>query len=432
MENNFTVRRTRADNRTKTSNDYVIAMNRNVKEQLHIGNYAAIRNLFMNDHYNEFPEWRTMVVFGKVVIDNRLNDNEVAVDQTLRNSLGMVSNLIDGKPVKIFKLERTFGQKLRGVLRPGQFLCMRVNYPSHNDMEKGLCRISSNALKLLDSNDGNSIWIECCVSGFREDIKKLFNEVIYENNAEEYRKNEHLIDSYFEGIELDKRLYVDRLQKISELKGKKDIDYIKAVAGLLLAHPDYDDFWKDHGIGRKDVQRVLNSIAAYGEWMYSKETSYRLKDQKLTAFAYDEHSESMIRDYQEKRSREREKTDEVNSAPKTEKKKKPSGNPNEPYYSMEELYPDSNRIFDMEIDLETIRLDKYYRDLLSLNVLDTVKIKRRWLESLRDDIIDYGLIFILTVFAAVAAINKDNITVLMIALPISMILTILIMHFRNK
>ena len=140
----------------------------------------------------------------------------------------------------------------------------------------------------------------------------------------------------------------------------------------------------------------------------------------------------MIREYQDKRSREREKKDEENSTPKTGKKIKPSEKPNEPFYSMEELYPDSNRVFDMDIDLETIRLDKYYRDLLSLNVLDTVKIKRRWLESLRDDIIDYGLIFILTVFAAVAAINKDNITVLMIALPISMILTILIMHFRNK
>ena len=86
----------------------------------------------------------------------------------------------------------------------------------------------------------------------------------------------------------------------------------------------------------------------------------------------------------------------------------------------------------MENDLETIRLDKYYRDLIGADVLDTVKVKRRLSDRLASEAIDFGLVFVLTVFAAIMALNQDNATILPIALIISAVAAVILTLIKTK
>ena len=408
MKNLFEVRPTRVEHRKGIKNDYIIVMNENVRKERRIRKYAVVQKLFQNSMMND-REWRTMIVFGRVVIDNSLGDNEIAMDQTLRNALGMENNTISGMNVKLYSLERTFSQKLKAAFRPGQFLCLRVNYPALNDMEKNICRISPNSMKLLNSKDGNHIWIECCESDYRRDMKNLLNEIINEKNVDRYKEKEGLIEKYFRGISLVDELYID-LPGIRRGE-KKDTDYIRSLAEVMLEKENEKKSENEEENEKvtafiEEGKRVLNNIVAYGEWMYEAEYSYRLSDITLQAYEYDIHSENHIRNHQQKDATA--------------------------CLSMNNLYPDSDQIFNMEPDLETIRLDKYYRDLLSLSILDSVKVKRRWIESLRDDIIEYGLVFVLTIFAAVAAVTPENHSILRIAVPIAVVFTLLIMLVRNK
>ncbi|MBQ3265764.1 MAG: hypothetical protein IJH07_08310 [Ruminococcus sp.] len=390
----FSVGATRAEHRKSVKNDYIIVMNSNVKKRLDIGRYAVVKKLFINTHVQD-PEWRNMVAFGRVVVDDALDDSKILVDQTLRNALGMEYNDISGYQVKLCRLKRTIQQRIRASYRPGQFLYMRVNYPSLNDIEKNNCRISSDSMRLLDSKDGNSIWVECCSSDYRHNVKRLVNEIIYEGNRKKYNTQANIIDQYFSGIVLPEALYI---KDIPALREKKGADYINALAELILDCKSDEDKAK-----KKYYQKYMNSIVAYGEWI--NDEAYRLVDEKIIAHENDMVSEQRIRKFQED---------------------------NKDSDSFEELYPDSDRIFNMNPDLETIRLDKYYRDILDLNVLDSVKIKRHLVEGIKDDIIEYGLVFTLTLFAAVAAITPENLRLMIFTVPISILFTFIIVFIRTK
>lgn len=387
----YKVRSTSVKNRKKVKHDYIIAMNSKVKRVNGIKRYAVVKYLFK---YNspKGNEWRTMVAFGRVVIDASLDDDEVALDQTIRNALGMEFDKFLDYEVKIFTLKQSLRQKILSYLRPGQFLYLRVNYPALNDMEKNICRISPNSAKLLNSNDGNSVWVECCRSDYRRDIMEVFNEVVYDRYryiSEADAKN--TLKKYFDGVKLDEDIYSDHL-----VDDKKDVEFIYA----LLDRIKECDGRSDEGFLK--YKRVLHNIVSYGEWL--DEGKYTLIDRIIPAYVYDSETEQEIAEYQ-----------------KTEDSCK----------SFEARYPDSDHIFKMQPDLETIRLDKYYRDLFNLNVLDSVKVKRRFLESIRDDLIEYGMVFVLTILAVVAAVNPQNSKIMSVAVVFSVIFTIIIMIIRN-
>ena len=98
---------------------------------------------------------------------------------------------------------------------------------------------------------------------------------------------------------------------------------------------------------------------------------------------------------------------------------------------MDERYPDSDAIFRMMPDLETIRLDKYYRDLLNLNILDSIKIKRSWLDRIKDELVDFGIVFLLTILATFTAFGTDNQLIIGIEIAISLIVTIILILMRT-
>ena len=200
-------------------------------------------------------------------------------------------------------------------------------------------------------------------------------------------------------LEEVEELYLD----CDALKGKKDAQYLIALLKCI------NDLPKDAKYQRKDYIRNLRSIVAYLAWMY--DCSYHLVEEKITAHAYHEESERQIRQYQ-KEHRGAERTD--NNC-----------------LSLDALYPDSDAIFRMMPDLETIRLDKYYRDLLNLNVLDSIKIRRSWIDRIKDELVDFGIVFLLTILATFTAFGTDNHLVVGIEILISLLVTIALIFLRT-
>lgn len=273
---------------------------------------------------------------------------------------------------------------------------MRINHPALNDIEKRNCRISPNALELMQVADGNNIYLESATSEMRNDMRRIIDELGQQRNRDksEYKNIFHQkVNKYFCSINLPNDLY---LRGDTIFNDKRDINYILTLIDFV-----YENKYPKRN---KEFIRNLKSIAAYGEWMDNSD--YYLQTEKIKTYAYNEKSEGYIRDYQQEDKHE--------------------------CWSMEALYADSDRIFNMHPDIETIRLDKYYRDRLSLYPLDMVKVKRRLLDNIKDEIIEYGLVFMITLFAAITALNQSNIHLIRIGLPLSIVVTVCVMYIKLK
>ncbi len=412
-KNTLKVHGTNYKQRDKAGSDYIVVVNSKKKKEIGLGKYAVVEMLFKNPEMK--GEYRNMITFGKVVVDEELDDDSVGMDQTIRDALGMEFNSTDGR-VKVSPLNRTFSQRLLAGLKPGQTLYMRVNYPSLNDMEKKICRVSADSLRLMKANNGNGLWLQSCGSDFRHDVYRLVDEVVYEKNSDwlDNAKNHchaelnATLEKYFINpkdnssrfsLEEVKELYLDD----EALKDKKDVQYLIALL-KCINNPTQDARFQ-----RKDYIRNLRSIIAYLEWMY--ECSYHLVEEKITSYGYNADSENQIKQYQ-KEHRGNEHAD--NNC-----------------LSMDERYPDSDAIFRMMPDLETIRLDKYYRDLLNLNVLDSIKVRRCWLDRIKDELVDFGIVFLLTIVATFTAFGTDNPLTVGIEIVVSLIITIILIFMRT-
>lgn len=411
--NTLKVHGTNYKQRDQAKSDYIVVVNSKKKKEIGLDKYAVVEMLFKNPEMK--GEYRNMITFGKVIVDDELEDDSVALDQTIRDALGMEFNSTDGR-VKISPLKRTFSQRLAACFKPGQTLYMRVNFPSLNDMEKKICRVSADSLKLMKANEGNGLWLQSCGSDFRHDVYRLVDEVVYEKNsdwlddAKNHRHDElnAILDKYFIdrknnssrfSLEEVKELYLDT----DALRDKKDAEYLIALIRCINDVPD------DVRYKRKDYVRNLRSIVAYLEWMY--ECSYHLVEEKITSYGYHTESERQIKQYQEDH-RGKEHAD--NNC-----------------LSMDDIYPESDAIFRMMPDLETIRLDKYYRDLLNLNVLDSIKIRRSWMDKIKDEMVDFGIVFLLTIVATFTAFGTDNHLVFAIEIVISLLVTIILILMRT-
>ncbi len=313
--------------RAQARGDYVIGMNRRTKEEFGIDAFAVVKYLVENERTSGDLEWRTLSAYGRTVVDDSLPDKTVALDQTLRNAIGLPYRQTKGQVVRLAALHRSLLQKIGDCLRPGQRVWMRVNMASPQDMEKASCRVPEDALTIMRSREGEHIWIESCVP-----------------------------------------------------------ERAETARGADTAAPD-----------ARDAQEL-------DEWINS--APYRLRSIHLRAYVTNEKAEEMA-------LAARDKSEEDG-------------------YSFSGLYPDSEKILNLENDLETIRLDKYYRNLLGADVLDTVKVKRRLTDRLGSEAIDFGLVFVLTIFAAIMALNQENIDYLPISLVISAVAAIVLTLIKTK
>ena len=330
-ENDLDVVPTDVQHRRYAGNDYVIGMNSRTKEAYRIGDTAVAKYLVENERESGDLEWRTLTAYGKTVVDNDLPDRTIALDQTLRNAVGLPYRATKGQSVRLAVLKRSVPQKIGDRVRPGQRLVMRVNMASPQDMEKNNCRVSENALTLMRAREGENIWIERCL-------------------------------------------------------------------------PDMPARTADtSGTSKKEMRNAADA-REFEEWMSCK--NYSLRSIRLRAYCTDDKIEDAI-------TAAREKSEEDST-------------------SFNGLYPDAEKILKLENDLETIRLDKYYRDMIGADALDTVKVKRRLSDRLASEAIDFGLVFVLTVFAAIMALNQDNVGILPISLIISAAAAVILTLIKTK
>jgi hypothetical protein len=100
--------------------------------------------------------------------------------------------------------------------------------------------------------------------------------------------------------------------------------------------------------------------------------------------------------------------------------------------SFESRYPDVLKTLNIKNDLMSIHLDSFYRTTLNLNMLDSVRVRRYWFDIFKTEIIDYGLLFVISVFTTVLAVDSDTFSILPFALGLSMFLTVMIIIYRNR
>lgn len=325
QEADCTVVPTGIPHRKHAVNDYVIGMNSRLKLKNRIGAFAVVRYIVENAKSDTDLEWKTLTAYGKVVIDEDLPDSVVALDQTLRNAIGLPYRETAGQCVRLASLHLDFQQNLSERLHPGQRLFMRVNMASPVDMEKNNCRVSEDAVTVMRAREGEHLWLGCCVP---------VKPAVPENTAE-----------------------------------------------------------------AEDRDR-----AEIAEWMSC--TEYRLQDIRIRAYCSNDRTEEAIL-----KAREKSAEDETS------------------FYG---LYPDAETILKLENDLETIRLDRYCRDLLEAAPLDTVKVRRCLIDRAASESIDFGLVFVLTVFAAIMALNQDNVGLLPLSLTLSAAAAVILTLIKIK
>ena len=341
-------------------NDYVIGMNSRMRREYQIGAFAVVRYIVENakaglgsgksglrpdsGEPGSALEWKTLSAYGKVVIDEELPDHVLALDQTLRNAIGLPYRETKGQCVRLAPLHLSFLQTLTERIHPGQRLFMRVNMASPLDMEKNSCRVSEDALTIMRAREGEHIWLGRCVP-----------EGMHLPEGQYFSADEHL--------------------------------------------PEEQHF--PNALSAEENSRDRRELA---EWMSC--SAYRLREIRIRAYCANDKTEEAIL-----KAREVSEEDETS------------------FYG---LYPDAEAILKLENDMETVRLDKYYRDILDSEPLDTCKVRRRLADRVASESIDFGLVFVLTVFAAIMALNQDNIGILPLSLIISAAAAIILTLIKTK
>ena len=100
--------------------------------------------------------------------DPALDVNEIRLDQTLRNALGIPyeKGRHERDDLKLFPLVLGWKQKILSFItgflgRRYLFLRVAKHYPP--DLEKNICRLSKDALALLGTSEGNRIVLVSCI-----------------------------------------------------------------------------------------------------------------------------------------------------------------------------------------------------------------------------------------------------------------------------
>lgn len=140
--------------RSEARGDYIIEISEKSRKALKLGEYAVVTHEF---HGKEGPI--RFVAYGKVLIDNKIDENCVKIDQTLRDTV----RVFVGDKIGLSKLELSAHQ--RTILSIRRFFSARSiwayvckAYP--RDMEKNICRLSREAREVLGVAQGDLLRLD--------------------------------------------------------------------------------------------------------------------------------------------------------------------------------------------------------------------------------------------------------------------------------
>lgn len=157
--NKFEVLRT--ENREGADGDYIVCVNESVKKILKLGNLAVV--VYRPPKLNV-----ELKAHCRVVIDNKLSNEQVRLDQSVRNAIGIPYGKEgeEGVKVELHPLCLSVGQRLHyhlSRLFGWRYLFFRVCKSDTPDLEKDLCRIPSDAFRLLGCEAGDTVICEAPV-----------------------------------------------------------------------------------------------------------------------------------------------------------------------------------------------------------------------------------------------------------------------------
>jgi len=166
--NTLKVGGTTDDQRAKAPYDFVVALKPSVASSLGLHKYVVISRI-VDDNENQPPDKKKpLTVYGVLVRDDKLAVDEIRMDQTLRNALGIsfTTGEHERSDLAIYPVKTTVLQKLRGIITSWlgrRYLFLRVAKLYPPDIEKNICRVPADALSLMGTDEGNRVVLAGCV-----------------------------------------------------------------------------------------------------------------------------------------------------------------------------------------------------------------------------------------------------------------------------
>lgn len=162
LSRNFKVLGTEDKHRFKVPYDFVIALNPVVSSSLKLKKYVVISRPIIENKNILTIQKKPIRAYGILVKDDLLSNDEIRMDQTLRNAIGIPFTLkkpmrydllIDPIKINVYQKFRNFVTKRLGR----RYLFLRVSKPNPPDIEKNICRVPSDALSLMGTDIGSKI-----------------------------------------------------------------------------------------------------------------------------------------------------------------------------------------------------------------------------------------------------------------------------------
>lgn len=356
----YYVGKTNTSQRKKVKDDYIVAINNENKKKLKLSNFAIVKYLFSHTTNDGQIEFKEMKVLSRVIVDNNVPVDEIAMDQTLRNAIAIPFNFeLKSVKVSIARARFSFLKRITSLFNSGRHVLLRVEKPDVIDIEKDYCRLSEDVIKILQTDIG----------------KRLVLDGLFTNPKKTELINYRKVIDFIKGNPDIPNEITDSFIKLCELKDPE----------LILCKIN----------DNKNLKAISNFIL---------NNEYIVKSLKIEGHSVNESFKTKVEDIRKKNH-----SDSLNSR-----------------------YPNALDVFHIENDLMSIHLDSYYRSLLNLDMLDSVRVRRFWFDIFKSEIIDYGLLFIISVFTTVLAVDSDSFSILPFALGFSMFLTVLIIIYRNR
>lgn len=378
----YRITTTNSAHRKKAHNEYIVALNNRTINKNKFGNYVSVKNLFTHVTKENKKEIRCLSAICRLISDDSLDNDEVAIDQTLRNVIGKYFKNTLNELVKIENIKVPTWFKLRNFFNKGQYLYTRVFMASLLDMEKPYVRINEDSLNIIAGLDGRRVWIENNVN----EVTKILDNMIDMITNEDYDLATQLLND-------NKNKFMISINKSNEeLKIYKYAYYYDLILNILNTLKN-----KTSAMSISEIKNIFEII------------KYNIDEENIIL-----HEKVTVHTCQ----------DIINSVNQAEKDKHTN--------SFESPHLNPTKIFKEDADLPLISLDAHYRYILHTKPQYGVRIKRVLIDVIKDDIIEYGLVFLLTIFSAAIAINSENFGVLPLAIIFSLIFTIIIMIFRGK
>ncbi len=245
IDNQFSIKGT--EDRTGSKYNYVICVSESIKKKL--GTFAVVEH--RHENY-EIP----LRAYGRVLVNNTLNDDEVMLDQTLRIAIGISYNNDSfygfNERVKLYPLKLNLMTQLNNFIASKvaiRYLYCRYNIPNIVDAEKNLVRVPEDTFDLLGCKNGDTVICEFPAKVNGEFILKTYKVQGYiatesmidkreeiENNEDDSNHSRYLSALKLFGLQPDiPRIFMDyHIREGLQTRELQPISVRRDVKGLFL------------------------------------------------------------------------------------------------------------------------------------------------------------------------------------------------------